>query len=97
MPLQNSAIDRSLVLGDRTSFREDDIISADQILPDFLGEFAHPRYRADQIWYNIQKPGEMTIFTSYDSDVPGNLGSEFFKSALIHILPSPAEFRVTYH
>jgi hypothetical protein len=75
MPLENPAFDNPLVLGDRRSIQQHDIIPADQILPDFLGEFAHPRYK-DQIWYWLdgQAPGEMTLFCSFDSNKPGNSG-----------------------
>jgi hypothetical protein len=78
MPLENPAVDYPLILGDRTTFLEDDIIAADQILPDFLGEFAHPRYRDSQAWYwlNNQTPGEITLFSSFDSSVPGNIGGK---------------------
>lgn len=76
MPLENPAVDYPLILGDRTTFLEDDIIAADQILPDFLGEFAHPRYKESQVWYwlNNQAPGEMTLFSSFDSNMSGNTG-----------------------
>ncbi|KAK3356747.1 hypothetical protein B0T25DRAFT_453064, partial [Lasiosphaeria hispida] len=77
MPLENPAIDCPLVIGDRRSIQQRDMIAADQIVPGFLGEFAFLRYNKDDVWYWLDKqlPGEVTLFCSFDSDKPGDTGA----------------------
>lgn len=82
MPLDNPAVDFPLVLGDRTSFSESDMVPMEHVQQGYLGEFAHPRYKDDQRWYwlNEQKPEEVTIFCIFDSNVPGNTGGKSHQS-----------------
>ncbi|CAH0024836.1 unnamed protein product [Clonostachys rhizophaga] len=77
MPLDVPAIDRPLVIGDRRTFLQVDVIPADQVFIDFLDEYSHPRPNEGQQWYWLdqQEPGEMTLFCSFDSSVPGDVGA----------------------
>ena len=76
VPIDNPAIDVPIALGDLRSFRQEDLIAVDQVLPDFVGEFFHVQYHPEQRWFWLseQTPDEMTLFLSYDSLYTGNSG-----------------------
>jgi hypothetical protein len=78
MPPENPAIDDPLICGDWWTIQPHDVVAADQILPGFLSEFAHPRHRMNpqRYWLDKQEPGEMTMFCSFDSNKLRNTGSK---------------------
>lgn len=78
IPIENPAIDHPLLLADRRTVSEADLVPTDQVMPDFVGEFLHPKFSAAQKWYSLspQETDEMVLFSSFDGAVAGNMGGK---------------------
>lgn len=73
-PVHNTA----LAFCDPTRLKSQDIVAADRVSPEYVGEIYYLRHRDGQRWYWLsgQEPSEALFFTSYDSDLDFNRACE---------------------
>lgn len=61
--------DRPLALCDYRSIDPEDLVEADRVFPDRVGEVYYLKYNKEQRWYWLehQRPDEPFVFVMYDT------------------------------
>lgn len=68
-PLVNAVQTTPVAICDFRSILTSDLIAADRVSDEYVGEVNYLRHNGDQDWYYLggQTPDELLLFTSYDS------------------------------
>jgi hypothetical protein len=68
----NAVVDAPLAICDPVSVKQEDLLRVSRVTPEFTGENFYLKYNPQQTYYffSNQKPDELTLFSSFNSDFP---------------------------
>jgi len=79
--------DRPLALCDSRSVDPDDLVPADRIIPDRVGEVYYLTHNPDHQWYWLEKqtPSEPFVFVMYDTKAGPHARCKFHRKVLLSL------------